>query len=259
MPEATLTANQHARIEAAARADHNIAHGLGPDDETSWSEVGGQPRAAALARAAALIAAIDAADNRVRLTLPEFHAIEANAVRNLSYALHHDWSEDQRAAAEAAGVPEYIHAYTTRLDDSYLEPVNHEAAMASLVRERLAAALRSTAEWFEHASLSEILVETDIDPAVPARFKRIMIRGCADWLTTRADQIDDGGRLPYYRVNNRAVIDQDRHTAVLRAVAQVVDRSVRLARNDQRSSAFIMTDRLVEAVESVGATLPMEE
>jgi hypothetical protein len=248
-----------ARIEAAARADHNLTHGLDPEDETSWSKLGGQPRAAAIARATALVAAIDTADNRVRLTLPEFHAIEANAVRNLSYSLHHYWSEDQRAAAETAGVPEYIHAYTTRLDDQYLEPVNHEAVMASLVRERLAAALRSTAEWFELASLSEILVETDIDPAVPARFKRIMIRGCAEWLTTRADQIDDGGRLPYYRVNNQAVIDQDRHTALLRAIGKVVDRSKRLAQTDRIKTAFVMTDMLVEAIEGVGAKIPTEK
>jgi hypothetical protein len=257
VPETTTPG--YARIEAAARAEYNLSHGLEPGDEASWNELGGQPRAAALARATAMVAAIDAADDRVRLTMPEFHAIEANAVRNLSYALHQGWSDDQRAAAAAAGVPEYIHAYTARLDEQYLEPANHEAAMASLVRERLAAALRSTAEWFEHASLSDILAETDIDPAVPARFKRIMIRGCADWLTTRANELDEGGRVPYYRVNNRAVIDQDRHTAVLRAVAQVVDRSVRLARTDRMASAFIMTDRLVEAVESVGATLPTEE
>lgn len=259
MPEAALSTNQHARIEAAARADYNLTHGLEPGDETSWSEVGGQPRAAALARATALIAAIDAVDDRVRLTMPEFHAIEANAVRNLSYALHQDWSADQRAAAEAAGVPEYIHAYTTRLDDGYLEPVNHEAAMASLVRERLAAALRSTAEWFEHASLSEILVETDIDPAVPARFKRIMVRGCANWLTTRADQIDDGGRLPYYRVNNRAVIDQDRHTALLGVLGRAVERANRIAETHGSNTSFIMTDRLVEVIEGVGATLPTVE
>lgn len=248
----------NARIEAAARAEHNLTHGLEPEDETSWSELGGQPRAAALARAAAMVAAIDAADDRVRLTLPEFHAIEANAVRNLSYSLHQDWNDEQRAAAQAAGVPEYIHAYTARLGDQHLEPANHEAAMASLVRERLAAALRSTAEWFEHASLSEILVETDIDPAVPARFKRIMIRGCADWLTTRANELDEGGRVPYYRVNTRAVIDQDRHTALLRVLGATVDRANRIADTHRSETSFIMTDRLVEAIESAGATLPTE-
>jgi hypothetical protein len=249
----------NARIEAAARTDYNLSHGLEPEDQDSWNELGGQPRAAAIARATAMVAAIDAADDRIRLTMPEFHAIEANAVRNLSYSLHQDWSDDQRAAAQAAGVPEYIHAYTTRLEDQYLEPLNHEAAMASLVRERLAAALRSTAEWFDHASLSEILAETDIDPAVPARFKRIMIRGCAQWLTTRATELDEGGRIPYYRVSSRAVIDQDRHTALLRALRSVIDRAKQLEVGDRRSPSFIMTDRLLIAIEGVGASIPVED
>lgn len=246
-----------ARIEAAARADYNLSHGL-EAESNAWDEISGPTREQGLARAATLVEAIDAADDRVRLTLPEFHAIKADAVRDLSMSLHGSWDKDQHAAAQAAGVPEFLQAYTAKFDDHYIEPVNHEAAMASLIRERLAEALRTTAEWFDHASLSEILVETDIDPAVPARFKRILIRGCAEWLRTRAVDLDSGSRVPYYRVNTRAVIDEDRHTALLRAVGQIVDRSFRLAQTDRITTPFIITDRLVEAIESVGATVPPE-
>lgn len=251
--------NPGARVEAAARAEYNLTHGLEPGDESSWNELGGQPRAAALARAAAVVSAIDAADDRVRLTLPEFHAIKADAVHDLNRALHQDWNEEQRAAARSAGVPEYIHDYATKFAEHYIEPVNHETAMASLVRERLAAALRTTADRFDHASLEEIIGALDIDASVPPRFKRIMIRGCADWLRTRADELDEEQRTPYYRVSTRAVIDQDKYTALLRVLTEVVDRSIRLAATDRIQSSFIMTDRLVEALEGVGVSIPAEE
>lgn len=258
MAESALTATQHARIEAAARAEYNLRCGLEPDAESGWDELGGQPRAEALARATALVAAIDAADNRVRLTLPEFHAIRADAVHDLSYALHGSWDDEQRAAAQAAGIPEFLGEYQNKLADHYLEPLNHEAAMASLILERTAAALRSTADGFDHASLSDVTGAMEIDPGVSPRFKRIMIRGCADWLRTRAEELETETRTPYFRVNTRAVIDEDRHTALLRALGQVIDRSFRLASNDRIESSFIMTDRLVQAIEGVGATIPTE-
>ncbi|QOT19592.1 hypothetical protein [Paenarthrobacter sp. YJN-5] len=248
-----------ARIEAAARADYNLSHGLEADDETSWNELGGQPRAAAIARATALVAAIDAADDRVRLTMPEFNAIKADAIYDVNMALLMSWDAESRAAAEAAGVPEFIDQYRARLSDGYLEPLNHEAAMASLVRERTAAAMRSLAEWFDSASLEDITGAMDLDASVTPRFKRIMIRGCADWLRTRADDLDSGNRrVPYYRVNTRAVIDQDQQTALLRTLAQVIDRSKRLASTDRITTPFIMTDMLVNAIESTGAVLPAE-
>ncbi|ACL42244.1 hypothetical protein Achl_4293 (plasmid) [Pseudarthrobacter chlorophenolicus A6] len=240
-----------ARVEAAARADFNLSRGLEADD-SGWDEIGGATRAQSLARGAAIVAAIDAADDRVRLTLPEFNAIKADAIGDLSSALHQSWDVESRTAAQAAGVPDFIEQYRAALGDHYLEPANHEAAMASLVRERTAAALRSTAEHFDAASLSDITGDMDIDPAVPPRFKRIMIRGCADWLRTRADELDEETRTPYYRVNTRAVIDEDRHTALLRVLHDVVQRAKTLAVGDRRSPSFIMTDHLVAAIESIG-------
>jgi len=246
------------RIEAAARAAHNLIHGLEPGDESSWNERGGPYRAEALSRAAALVAAIDAADDRIRLTLPEFHAIREDAVSDLNRALHRDWNDDQRAAAQEAGVPEYIEEYRTKLEGHYLEPANHETAMASLIRERTAAALRSTADAFDHASLSDITADMDIDPGVSPRFKRIMIRGCADWLRNRADELDAGTRTPYIRVNNRAVIHEDRRTALLGALGRTIDRSKRLSGSDRMAAHFVMTDHLVNVIEGVGATIPTE-
>ncbi|WP_422759178.1 hypothetical protein [Paenarthrobacter sp. C1] len=248
-----------ARIEAAARADYNLSHGLEADDETRWNELGVQPRAAAIARATALVAAIDAADDRVRLTMPEFNAIKADAVHDLNSALHRSWDAESRTAAQAAGVPDFIHDYATRLGDHYVEPVNHEAAMSSLVRERLAAALRTTADHFDHASLEDITGAMDLNASVPPRFKRLMIRGCADWLRSRADELDEEKRTPYYRVNTRAVIDLDRHTALLGALGRTISRSKKMAATDRITTPFIMTDVLVGAIESTGAVLPAEE
>ncbi|MET4143893.1 hypothetical protein [Arthrobacter sp. UYCo732] len=247
----------NARVEAAARADFNLSRGLAADD-SSWDEISGPTRDQALARAETLLAAIDAADDRVRLTLPEFHAIRADTARDLSMSLHSSWDADQRAAAQAAGVPEFIQDYTAKFEDHYVEPANHEAAMASLIRERLAAALRTTADHFDHASLSDIAADMDLDPGVSPRFKRIMIRGCAEWLRTRADELNEGSRTPYYRVNTRAVIDEDCHAALLRALAEVINRSFRLASIGKIESSFIMTDRLIDAIEGAGATIPTE-
>ncbi|WP_230854507.1 hypothetical protein [Arthrobacter terrae] len=247
-----------ARTEAAARTEYNLAQGLEPNDETSWNELGGQPRATALARAAVLIAAIDAADDRIRLTIPEFHAIKADAIGDLSHALHRDWDADQLTSAQAAGVPDCMEAFRSKLAGSHLEPANHESAMASLISERTAAALRSTADTFDYASLADVTADMDIDPGVSPRFMRIMIRGCADWLRTRADELDAGTRIPYYRVNTRAVIDEDRHTALLGALGRVVDRADRLTNTGLITASFILTEHLVEAIEAVGATIPTE-
>lgn len=246
-----------ARIEAAARADFNLSRGLEADDP-GWDEIHGDTRTESLARGAAIVAAIDAADDRIRLTLPEFHAIKADAVHDLSHALHMSWDAESRTAAQAAGVPDFIEQYRATLADRFIDPPNHEAAMASLVRERLAAVLRATAESFDHASLSDITGAMDIPPGVSARYKRIMISGCADWLRTRADDLDAEGRIPYYRVTTRALIDDDRHTALLRVLGQVIDRSQQLAKTDRITTPFILTDLLVEAIEGVGATLPQE-
>lgn len=246
-----------ARIEAAARADFNLSRGLEAGDP-AWDEIHGDTRAQSLARGAAIVAAIDAADERIRLTLPEFHAIKVDTILDLSHALHLSWDAESRMAAQAAGVPEFLEEYRTRLADRYIEPANHEAAMASLIRERLAAALRATADSFDHASLTDITGAMDIPPGVSPRYKRIMISGCADWLRNRADDLDAEGRIPYYRVDTRAVIDQDRLEALLGALGHVVDRSQRLRALGKEGPAFIMTDRLVEAIEGVGATLPKE-
>lgn len=247
-----------ARVEAAARIDFNLSRGLEPEATAEWEELGGRTRAQALSRAAVMVAAIDAVDDRVRLTFPEFHSIKAEAIYDLSFSMHQDWNDDQRTAAQTAGIPEYIEAYRAKLDQQYLDPINHEAAMASLIRERTAAALRSTADGFDHASLSDITADMDIDAGVPPRFKRVMINGCADWLRRQADDLDEGGRLPYFRVDTRVVIDQDRHTALLRALSATIGRANRMASTDRISTSFIMTDNLVEAIEGVGATLPVE-
>lgn len=245
------------RIEAAARADFNLSRGLEADDP-GWDEINGDTRAQSLARGAAIVAAIDAADDRIHLTLPEFNAIKADAIQDLSYALHLSWDAESRTAAQAAGVPAFLEEYRTKLANRFIEPANHEAAMASLIRERLAAALRATADSFDHASLSDITGAMDIPLGVSPRYKRIMISGCADWLRNRADDLDAEGRIPYYRVDTRAVIDQDCLEALLGALGRVIDRSQRLAATDRITTPFIMTDLLVEAIEGVGATLPKE-
>jgi len=85
-----------------------------------------------------------------------------------------------------------------------------------------------------------------------------MIRGCADWLRTRAVGLDSGARVPYYRVNTRAVIDEDRHTALLGALGRTVDRSKRLAGSERMTAPFVTTDHLVNVIEGVGATIPTE-
>jgi hypothetical protein len=246
-----------ARIDAVARADYNLSCGLAPEDESSWDTLGGKRRAESLARAELLVAAMDAADDRVRLTLPEFHAIKAETISDLSIDLHSRFGTDPAAQ----DILDFVAQQRAAYGDRYLEPVNHEAAMASLIRERTVLALHSTADSFDRASLESITSEMrdlEISPLVSPQFQRRFIQGCAQWLRTRADELDAEGKTLYYRVDTRTVIDQDRHTAVLNAVGRVVRRSRALAAQDRMTNAFIMTADLVEAVNQVGAVLPEE-
>jgi len=250
------------RIDAAARADYNLTHGLAPHAETHWDELPDMHRAGPLARAGILVAAIDAADDRIRLTLPQFHAIRADAIGDMSRHLHRHFKPGQLAAAQAAGIPESIEEYRAGLAGQHLEPVNFEEAMGSLIRERLSASLRTTADFFDHASMEQItcgMRELDISPLVSPQFQRRFIQGCAGWLRNRADELEEETRIPYRRVNTRSVIDEDRHSALLGALGRVVARANRLATIGQPAPSFIMTENLVEAVESTGAVLPVDD
>jgi hypothetical protein len=182
--------------------------------------------------------------------MPEFNAIKAHAVSDLSMDLRVRFGAD---------LPTDISAYMQeRLAacDRYIEPVNHEAAMESLILERLAAALNRTADFFDAASLDSITCDMDLEPNVPPRLKRRMINGCADWLRDHARELTANRARPYYRVNRQAVIDQDRHEAVLRVVGQLIERATDIASMDGRSYAFLMAADLKKALEDVGAVLP---
>ena len=124
------------RIEAVARAEYNLRCGLAPDAESNWDELPDKHRAEPLARAAIFVAAMDAADDRVRLTLPEFHALKSDAISDLNIHLFSHLGKDQLAAGSA--VTDAIEEYRASAADRYIEPVNHEAAMKSLIRERTA-------------------------------------------------------------------------------------------------------------------------
>jgi hypothetical protein len=242
------------RILAAARAVFNVERELDPADTEAWDELSLKARQTYVDRAAVLVAAIDATDDRVRLTLPQFLNIKAQTVSDLSIDLHSRHGADP-AAAEVLTTVEIIRA---NYGDRYIDPVDHEAAMASLIQERLAAALRATADSFDAASLQEITAGFDFDRMTPRTLRQV-IRGCADWLRTRADDLDAEPRRPYRRVDTRAIIDEDRHTAVLGAIGRIVCRSRALAAQGRMTNAFIMTADLVEALEQVGAGLPKEE
>jgi hypothetical protein len=206
-----------------------------------------------------LVAAMDAADDRVRLTLPEFHDLTVEAVSDLNVHLFSHLDKDQLAAGVA--VTDAIEEYRSSVADRYIEPVNHEQAMKSLIRERTALALRSTADFFDRASLDQItcdMQDLDISPLVSPQFQRRFIQGCAQWLRTHA-ALDTGRQTLYYRVDTRPVINQDRHTAVLNTVGRIVRRSRALAARDRISNAYIMTGDLVEALNQVGAALPEED
>lgn len=222
------------RVQAAAQALHALEPG-------TFAE-----------QAAAIVAAIDAADDRIRLTMPQFNGIKAETVSNLCTDLYSRFGGDPGAKAALAFVDEQQAQY----GDRYIEPIDHETAMASLIQERLALAMRSTADRFDAASLEDITAGFDFEHGMRPRTLRKVIQGCADWLRTRADDLDAEPRRPYRRVNIRAVIDEDRHTAVLGVLGRLVRRSRAIAERDGRDLApYIMTDMLVEELDRVGANV----
>lgn len=222
------------RVQAAAQALHALEPG-------TFAE-----------QAAAVVAAIDAADDRIRLTMPQFNGLKAETVSDLSRSLYSRFGKDPGAKEVLAFVDEQ----QARYGDTYIEPVDHETAMASLIQERLALALRSTADRFDAASLDDITAGFDFEHGMTPRTLRKVIQGCADWLRTRADDLEAQPRRPYRRVNIRAVIDEDRHAAVLGVIGRLVRRSRSLAERDTRDlTPYIMTDMLVEELDRVGANV----
>jgi hypothetical protein len=238
-----------ARHHSAARILFNTEHGYDPEDAEAWGEVSLATQKPFLAKAAALLPALDAADNRVRLSMPDFNAIKAQTVSDLSIDLHARFGTDLPAEV-AAFINERQDAY-----DQFIEPVNHEQAMESLVLERLAAALNRTADFFDAASLDSVTCEMNFETPVPPRIQRKMINGCADWLRNHAQEVTANRAHPYYRVNKQAMIDQDRHEAVLRVVRDLIQRAEALANHDGRHTAFLMADSLKTALEGVGAEI----
>lgn len=241
-----------ARHREAARVLFNVECGYDPEDTEGWGAVSLKTQKAYLAKAAALIPALDAADDRIRLTMPEFNGLKSQTLRDIRTDLYARFGSNLQP--EVAGYLEERSGDYER----FMEPVNHEQAMESLIRERLAAALNRTADFFDAASLDSIMTDMDLETDVPARFKRRMINGCADWLRNHATELTVNNRhRPYYRVNTRTVIDEDRHEAVLRTVGELIQRAETLAKRDGRTlSAFLMAADLKKALEGVGAVIP---
>jgi hypothetical protein len=238
------------RHHAAARTLFNVEHGYAPDDTEGWGSARLVTQQEYITKAAVLVPALDAADDRIRLTMPEFNAIKAQALRDITTDLY---------ARFGSGLQAEVASYLEERRGDYerfIEPVNHEQAMESLILERLAAALNRTADFFDAASLDSITCEMDLDAEVPPRFKRRMINGCADWLRDHARELTANRARPYYRVNTRAVIDQDRYEASLRVVGQLIQRAKDIASLDGRHYAFLMADDLQKALEDVGAVIP---
>lgn len=238
------------RILAAASTLFNVDAGFAPDDRSEWDAAPLKVQQGFIERAVVLVAAIDANDDRIRLTLPQFLNIKAQTVSDLSIDLHSRHGADPAAQGVLATVEQIRASY----GDRYLDPVNHEEAMASLIRERLAKELHSIADSFDAASLQDITDGFDFDHGMTPRTLRLVIHGCADWLRTRAEDLDDGPRRPYRRVDTLAVIDEDRHASVLGVISRLVLRANNLATRDRRNTpSFIMTKDLVEHLEAVGA------
>lgn len=238
-----------ARRHTAARTLFNVDHAYDPEDSEAWGSTSLKVQQEYLAKADALLPALDAADDRVRLTMPEFNAIKARALSNLSLDLHARFGADLPPEVAA-----YVHERLADYD-RFIEPVNHEQAMESLVLERLAAALNRTADFFDAASLDSVTCEMNFETPVPPRIQRKMINGCADWLRNHAQEVTANRAHPYYRVNKQAMIDQDRHEAVLRVVRDLIQRAEALANHDGRHTAFLMADSLKTALEGVGAEI----
>lgn len=238
------------RISAAARAVFNVAHDYDPAATEAWDELSLKAQQTYIDRAAVLVGAIDATDDRIRLTLPQFLDIKAQTVSDLSIDLHSRFGSDP-AAREVLDMVETVRA---SYGDRYLDPVDVETAMASLIQERLAASLRGTADAFDAASIQDITDGFDFEHGMTPRTLRKVIGGCADWLRTRADDLDAEPRRPYRRVDTRAIIDEDRHSAVLGVIGRLVRRANYLANRDGVGrSSFIMTDMLVEELGRAGA------
>ena len=187
MPETTVPAHQYERVLAAATHLYRVREGLALEDLAV-----GREYYDLIDEATRLVQAIDAADDRIRLTLPEFNAIKAEALSDLNSNLHFKFGrEGQLDAIRATGVTDYIDEQRQALIDRHRDPKNADEAMESLIRERVAAELAEVANSLDHASLDVITAGLDIDrePGVPPRFKRRMIAGCADWLRTRGTDI----------------------------------------------------------------------
>lgn len=187
---------EHLKARAFAAAAHLSEARTG----VLWNDLpAGQEKWDLLAAAGRLVKAIDAADDRIRLTLPEFNAIKAEALSDLNSNLHSKFGRGgQLPAIQATGVTDFIDEQRQSFIDRHRDPKNSDEAMESLIRERVAAELESVADSLDHASLEDITAGLDIDrePGVPPRFKRRMIAGCADWVRTRsADIITEKVRL----------------------------------------------------------------
>lgn len=187
MPEPTVPDHLKARALVAASHLSEARTGM------PWSDLpAGQEKWDLLIEAGRLVKAVDAADDRIRLTLPEFNAIKAETLSDLNSNLHLKFGRGgQLPAIQATGVTDFIDEQRQALIDRHREPKNSDEAMESLIRERVAAELESVADSLDHASLDDVTAGLDIDriPGTPARFKRRMIAGCADWLRTRAADI----------------------------------------------------------------------
>lgn len=243
------------RVLAAARVIFNTSHGYDPADTEAWDSLSTNAQRPYVDRAAVMVSALDAADDRVRLTMDQFLAIKAQTVSDLSIDLHSRHGSDPGAQAVLASVA----GARAALGDRFLDPVDVETAMDSLIQERLAIALRATADSFDRACLQDVTGGFDFDHGMAPRTLRKVISGCADWLRNHADELDDAPRRPYRRVDKKAIIDEDRLTAVLGVIGRLVRRSKALADQDRHKNPFIMTDMLVEALEGVGATIETAE
>lgn len=189
MPESThIPDHEYIRIDTAARQLYESRTGL------NWEDLAlGTDRFQVIAEAVHLVKAIDAADGRIRLTLGEFNAIRADAVRDVHYALLREMSGDDFEHLATLGVPEAIHNYSLSLKPADHDPKNLDEALGALVRERVSAELNVIADSLDAGDLREITAGLDIDreSGITPRFKRRMIAGCADWIRTRSVDILD--------------------------------------------------------------------
>ena len=236
------------RIEAAARTDYELETGF------SWGDLpAGPERELRLGRAAAVVEAADAADDRIRLTLPEYNSIGAGAVYDLGRDLRRCFDDAQYAEVEYAGVFALVEQQAASLSDRFVEPPNVHEAMASLIQERVAGELTRIAAHLDGASLSDVAPEVEALPAErTARVRRRVVNGCADWLRGRALELRTGRTRLYARVDTGLAVDEDRLTALLNAVQAEIDRAELMERDTSGAiPAYILADRLRDAVDAV--------